>query len=174
MDSLDKRMLGRNIRQARCHLGLTQGQMAELIDMAPEVYGRMERGHILPRLERFVAICRVLGESPDKLISKAEEGQEEELTYEERSGARFAINVLKRALGPNLRQCRRQVGWTQEETAKKAHMSAAMYGRLERGTCLPTLVSFVLICRVLGEMSDRLLGLDKPQKFPRVRRPKQR
>jgi transcriptional regulator with XRE-family HTH domain len=166
MDGLDKRTLGRNIREARRRLGLTQEQMAELIDMAPEVYGRMERGHIAPRLERFVAICRVLGESPDRLISKL--GQAEKDTVPEtRAGTRASISVFQKALASNVRDARKRMGWTQAEMAARIEMPADMYGRMERGTLLPSLDSFVTICCVLGEMSDTLLGLPPPRRSKR-------
>ncbi|WP_224244803.1 helix-turn-helix domain-containing protein [Hyalangium gracile] len=63
-----KKTLGANIRKARERLGITQEQMAEMLDMSPEVYGRMERGLIFPRVERLVDICAKLGESADQLL----------------------------------------------------------------------------------------------------------
>jgi DNA-binding XRE family transcriptional regulator len=168
MDGLDKRTLGRNIRQARCRLGLTQEQMAERIDMATEVYGRMERGYLVPRLERFVAICRVLGESPDRLISPPD-GEELEAAPDPRIGTESSIKTLQRALASNVRDARKRMGWTQAEMADRIHVPVEVYGRIERGTLLPGLDTFVDICRVLGEMSDRLLGLPPPRR-PRRRR----
>jgi transcriptional regulator with XRE-family HTH domain len=168
MDGLDKRRLGRNIRLARCRLGLTQEQMAERIDMAPEVYGRMERGHLVPRLERFVALCRALGESPDRLIFPPEGSDAMEATEDLLIGTEASIEALRVALSANLRDARQRMGWTQAEMAERARMSADVYGRIERGAMLPSLDAFVDICRVLGEMSDRLLGLPPPK--PRRRR----
>ncbi len=63
-----RKTLGANIREVRSRLGLTQEQMAERLEMSPEVYGRMERGLIFPRVERFVDICDLLGESADRLL----------------------------------------------------------------------------------------------------------
>jgi transcriptional regulator with XRE-family HTH domain len=63
-----KKILGANIRKARRRLGITQEQMAEMLEMSPEVYGRMERGLIFPRVERLVDICAKLGESADRLL----------------------------------------------------------------------------------------------------------
>jgi len=168
MDGLDKRKLGRNIRQARCRLGLTQEQMAERVDMAPEVYGRMERGHLVPRLERFVALCRALGESPDRLIFPPEGSDALEDTEALRVGTEASIAALRVALAANLRDARQRMGWTQAEMAERSRMSVDEYGHIERGTMLPSLEAFVDICRVLGEMSDRLLGLPPPR--PRRRR----
>lgn len=169
MDGLDKRTLGRNIRQARHRLGLTQEQMAERIDMAPEVYGRMERGHLVPRLERFVALCRVLGESPDRLIAPRGGGEEGEAAPSPRVRTEASLKALRRALASNVRDARKALGWTQAEMAARVHVPAGVYGRIERGTLLPGLDTFVDICRVLGEMSDRLLGLPPPQR-PKRRR----
>jgi transcriptional regulator with XRE-family HTH domain len=63
-----KKILGANIREARVRLGFTQEQMAEMIEISPEVYGRMERGRIFPRVERLVDICEKLGVSADQLL----------------------------------------------------------------------------------------------------------
>jgi transcriptional regulator with XRE-family HTH domain len=168
MDGLDKKTLGRNIRQARYRLGLTQAQMAERIDMAPEVYGRMERGHIVPRLERFIAICRVLGESPDRLISRPGEEEAADTLLAIHEGTRASISTLQKALAANVREARKRAGWTQAQMAERIDMPVDMYGRMERGALLPSLDSFVAICCVLGEMSDRLLGLPPPKR-PRRR-----
>ncbi|WP_224244806.1 helix-turn-helix domain-containing protein [Hyalangium gracile] len=62
------KVLGSNMRQARQRINLTQEQVAESLDMPVEVYGRMERGSMLPRMEMFVAICRTLGATPDQLL----------------------------------------------------------------------------------------------------------
>lgn len=48
--------------------GITQERMAEMIDISPEVYGRLERGGIFPRVERLADICEKLGESADQLL----------------------------------------------------------------------------------------------------------
>jgi transcriptional regulator with XRE-family HTH domain len=62
-------VLGANMRRARRRHDLTQSQVAESINMLPEVYGRMERGHMLPRIEMFMAICRALQVTPNELLS---------------------------------------------------------------------------------------------------------
>jgi transcriptional regulator with XRE-family HTH domain len=63
-----RKTLGANIRKARTRLAITQEQMAEQLGMSPEVYGRMERGLIFPRVERLVDICEKLGVSSDQLL----------------------------------------------------------------------------------------------------------
>src|SRR3954468_8109475 len=63
-----RKTLGENLKKARTRLSITQEQMAELLEMSPEVYGRMERGLIFPRVERLVDICAKLGGSADQLL----------------------------------------------------------------------------------------------------------
>jgi len=52
--------LGAAARQARSQLGLTQAEVAAQTGIAMEVYGRIERGVLLPSIQTFVALCRVL------------------------------------------------------------------------------------------------------------------
>ena len=61
-------MLGSNIRRAREHLELTQAQVAQTIDLQEEVYGRIERGAMLPSLGMFVEICHALEVTPNELL----------------------------------------------------------------------------------------------------------
>jgi len=63
-----KEKLGVNIRHARLRRGLTQEQAAEQIGISHEVYGRLERGGIFPRVVRLQLICEKLGVSADQLL----------------------------------------------------------------------------------------------------------
>jgi transcriptional regulator with XRE-family HTH domain len=64
--------LGSNMRRARHQLELTQAQVAESIDLQVEVYGRLERGAMLPSMGLFVAICDTLGVTPNQLLGYSE------------------------------------------------------------------------------------------------------
>jgi transcriptional regulator with XRE-family HTH domain len=63
-----KKVIGPNIRKARKRQGLSQARLAEMVEMSTEVLGRMERKKVLPRLERLVLLCRILGVSPDQML----------------------------------------------------------------------------------------------------------
>ena len=63
-----KKAIGPNILKARKRLGLSQARLAEMVEMSTEVLGRMERQQVLPRLERLVLLCRILGVSPDQML----------------------------------------------------------------------------------------------------------
>lgn len=70
-DDARRKLLGANLRKARLRLGLTQGHVADLLGISPEVYGRMERGTIFPRMERFMDLCEKLSVPPDRLLGYA-------------------------------------------------------------------------------------------------------
>ncbi len=61
-------LLGAAARDARQRLGLTQGDVAERIGMAMEVYSRLERGKMLPRTQTLRRLCDVLQVSADTLL----------------------------------------------------------------------------------------------------------
>lgn len=63
-----KKMLGANLRKARNRQGLSQEQVAASVDLPAEVYGRMERGGMMPRMDLFVTLCHRLGATPDQLL----------------------------------------------------------------------------------------------------------
>ncbi|HYH95718.1 helix-turn-helix transcriptional regulator [Hyalangium sp.] len=66
-----KKVVGPNIRKARQRQGLSQARLAEMVEMSTEVLGRMERKKVLPRLERLVLLCKILGVTPDQMLGFA-------------------------------------------------------------------------------------------------------
>ena len=68
--------LGAVARAARLRAGLTQEDVAERIGMASEVYGRMERGQMLPRVENLRRMCVVLNVAPHELLGLEPLGSE--------------------------------------------------------------------------------------------------
>lgn len=67
-----KALLARNIgavaREARARAGITQEEAAERVGVATEVYGRMERGNMLPSLPTLVKLCQALGIDANPLL----------------------------------------------------------------------------------------------------------
>ena len=60
--------LGAVAREARQGAGLTQREVAERVGIVTEVYGRLERGELLPRLPTFLRVCRALGLDANALL----------------------------------------------------------------------------------------------------------
>lgn len=73
MDTELASMLGAAARAARVRMGLTQADVAERIGMASEVYGRLERGHMLPSVQNLRRLCVVLNVPPHQLLGLDED-----------------------------------------------------------------------------------------------------
>ncbi|QRN99198.1 helix-turn-helix transcriptional regulator [Archangium violaceum] len=65
--------LGESARAARQRLNLTQEDVAERIGIATEVYGRLERGNMLPSVPTFRKLCAVLALSADEALGLSNE-----------------------------------------------------------------------------------------------------
>jgi transcriptional regulator with XRE-family HTH domain len=52
----------------RREIGLTQAQLAELLDVEPDTVSRMERGLLIPSLERLLDYANVLNVSLSELL----------------------------------------------------------------------------------------------------------
>ncbi|HSP79933.1 MAG TPA: helix-turn-helix transcriptional regulator [Myxococcaceae bacterium] len=60
--------VGELARQARLRAGLTQADVAERVGLATEVYGRLERGLMLPSVPSLRRLCVVLRIPSDVLL----------------------------------------------------------------------------------------------------------
>jgi transcriptional regulator with XRE-family HTH domain len=60
--------VGTAAREARLRAGLTQEELAERAELATEVYGRLERGLMLPSLPSLLRLCRVLRVDANTLL----------------------------------------------------------------------------------------------------------
>jgi transcriptional regulator with XRE-family HTH domain len=71
MDKKLARIIGEAARTARQRAQLTQADVAELVDLVTEVYGRIERGGMVPSTPTLVRICQALRISADELLGLA-------------------------------------------------------------------------------------------------------
>lgn len=62
------KQIGEKARTARLAAGLTQEDVAERVRLATEVYGRLERGKMLPSVPTLYRICHALGVSSDAVL----------------------------------------------------------------------------------------------------------
>ena len=74
-------------------------------------------------------------------------------------------NELAILLGNQLRELRRQRGWTQESVANRAKCPTDVYARIERGRAVPDVRVFYNLTVVFDVSADKLLG--RPVKFHR-------
>ncbi|MFL5356276.1 multiprotein-bridging factor 1 family protein [Archangium sp.] len=69
MDEKLQRLLGEAARAARLRLGLTQAEVAKKVRLKSGVYGRVERGMMMPSVPTLRRMCETLGISSDVLLS---------------------------------------------------------------------------------------------------------
>jgi transcriptional regulator with XRE-family HTH domain len=69
MDENLQPRLGVVLRRARMRLGLTQEQVAREVGFVTTVYGRIERGDMLPSVPKLCRLCITLSISANELLS---------------------------------------------------------------------------------------------------------
>lgn len=65
---------------------------------------------------------------------------------------------LAKTIGTAARHARKNLQLTQEDVAERIDVSVEFYARIERGTSLPSILTFVRIVSALGVSADVLLG----------------
>ena len=65
---MDQKAIGKRIKTAREKKGMTQEQLAELVNLSPMHVSVIERGNKLPRLETLINIANILDVSADVLL----------------------------------------------------------------------------------------------------------
>lgn len=56
------------LKAARVNAGLTQGEVAEMLDVAKSTIRNWEKGTTLPKLPQFVELCRIYNVSFDNIF----------------------------------------------------------------------------------------------------------
>ena len=62
------KLVGNNIKQARKYKGLTQTQVAKLLNMTQQQYSRFENGVFELNYNQIVQICNILNTTPNELF----------------------------------------------------------------------------------------------------------
>lgn len=65
--------IGSNIKRARTQLGITQGQLAEALDLENVTISRIETGAQLPSIDRLEEIAKILKISLTALLADTDE-----------------------------------------------------------------------------------------------------
>lgn len=79
-----RRAIGQAAREARSALNKTQSQVADALGIAPEVYGRIERGLMMPSVTTLLKMASVLRITPDQLLGWAEVQKRKRSVFYER------------------------------------------------------------------------------------------
>ncbi|MET0405830.1 MAG: helix-turn-helix transcriptional regulator [Cystobacter sp.] len=111
MDDLDtlKRKLGTALLAAREKAGLTQADVSSQVGIATAIYGRIERGQMLPSVPTLHRLCSTLHLSASALLGLGSEGVEEGDSSREETEALSAellhLFELLRQLSPAELRC---------------------------------------------------------------------
>jgi transcriptional regulator with XRE-family HTH domain len=104
MDETLQPRLGVVLRRARMRLELTQEQVARAVGFVPLVYGRIERGDMLPSVPKLRDLCTTLGISADVVLSlRSENGtalEQPPMSAPEESPELRRLAMLVRELPP--------------------------------------------------------------------------
>lgn len=66
------RSIGNSLYALRKKAGMTQAEVAEAAGVSDRTYAEIERGSVNMRLETVLRICRVLGITPDVILTEQE------------------------------------------------------------------------------------------------------
>lgn len=66
---MDFKQGGQVIQRIRKERGMTQEQLAELIDVSSNSISRIERGLLMPALPTLIGICNALGTGADSILA---------------------------------------------------------------------------------------------------------
>lgn len=78
----DYGIIGKRIRHAREQKGLTQEQLAEKLEVSNAYISKIERGRTPINLERLSELCVMLEESPEYILSGANNRTKDYLRHE--------------------------------------------------------------------------------------------
>ncbi|WP_224245692.1 helix-turn-helix domain-containing protein [Hyalangium gracile] len=92
------RKIGEAAREARQRAGLTQAEVASLVEITSMVYSRMERGKVMPSVPTLRRLCTVLHISADALLGLTGTGAADEPTSSSRGKQEESPPGLRRLL----------------------------------------------------------------------------
>jgi len=163
---------GQVLRQARKELGKTQAEIAALARIAPEFYGRIERGEALGSLPTFATLRRILGFDANDLVMAMDLYS---VRVRRRRGRPVPHRLAQDISGPHkvfaseLAQARRRRRYMQETLAEAVECSAGFFMRIECGHALPSMQLFARLHHCLDFDANRLLDALHEAPPPRPR-----
>jgi transcriptional regulator with XRE-family HTH domain len=86
-----KLTISQRIRENRKAAGLTQEELSDKIDIAPQYLSRLETGHRSPSLNIIVALAEVLNTTPSALLAEPQQGTDTQVERIDRIIAMFRM-----------------------------------------------------------------------------------
>lgn len=109
---MEKRLaasVGAAARSARMRAGLTQADVADRVGIASEVYGRLERGRMLPSVPTLFRLCLALQLSADATLGLVTVANSGATLWEEDSTEKDHIPEMRRLMRTLRRLTRTQL-----------------------------------------------------------------
>lgn len=146
------RAFGRNLREARGRVGLTQAQLSVAAPLDRAAISRLECGERSPDMPTLLRVCAALGTTPADLlrgVGKANSGRAPRGDTETSdSQGRFGVN---------LRHARQRAGISQERLALDAKVDRAAISVYENGVRQPNLRTVLKLAMKLDVAPGLLL-----------------
>ena len=143
--------IGDRIKELRVKHGLTQKDIAALLDVSPSTVGMYEQNRREPDANTLVKISERFNVSTDYLLGTPEK--------KELSSSSLASNF-----GMLMRQVREQKGITVEKMAVDLGMPTTLLIGIEAKSVPPSLNAAIKIANYLEVSTDYLLGRDEKEK----------
>lgn len=137
-------LFSKRLKGFRTEKGLTQQEIADLLDINRVSYARWEDGTREPTLENVVKLAQILGTTTDKLLGKTKF---------------VARNSVKPTVfSQNLYNERRKLGLSQESLGEKIGVHQVRIAKWENGKTEPSFENLIKLAEVFGTSVDYLLG----------------
>lgn len=160
-------MLSKQIAQLRKNVGMSQPQLARLLNLSPSTIGMYEQGRRVPDLPTIVSISRLFGVSLDYLVSGEESVHfppaqlhstvhHDILAASNEQAGIVMIITDPTAIGTRLRVIRKSKKLSQAEVASAANVSGRAYADIERGATNMRVDTMLGICQALHISPDAL------------------
>lgn len=134
------RKFGNRLRELRVSEGITQFQMAVILDTSKSNISKYEAGTVEPGMEKINEIARFFKVTTDYLFGMAKGG-----------------NTM---LGKRINELRRASGMTQEELGKKLGVIKQTVSSWENDSSEPNHAATIALAKLFGVTTDYLLGAE--------------
>ena len=147
---------GERLKKLRKQAGITQQELAEILNVHPQTVSKWERGISEPDMAMYGQLADVLGVSLEKLFGTEDCGG--------RSEGRFDIA----GLGSAILAARKKCGESQGDAARALGVAAGTVSKWERGIICPDLKNLLALSKHFGVAPSALYYSAQPVPSPEV------
>lgn len=147
---------GRILKQLRMEKGLTQHELAKILDVSKSNISKYEAGNVEPNMSILIRISEYFDVSLDHLLGRIEEDQSEELRY-------FYFffnenNILRNVFTQRMRTAIKDSDLSEDEFLNSGPFDKEKAALFLSGEAEPTADDLIEISRFLETSIDYLLG----------------